>query len=704
MKVIKSNHSNTILLSNPFIRWNPITMFALYLCCSLVFFTLQTSHGSDKHPFNVRDLVAFDRLSDPQVSPDGKQVVFVVSSLDWDANKRRSHLWLVNSDGTQLRQLTTHTASDSSPRWSCKGDAVFFLSARSGSQQVWKISVDGGEAQPVTKLPLDVGSYALSRDNTSLAVSMEVFVNADNLESTVKKLDEIKNRKATGRIYESLPFRHWDTWSDGRRSHLFVVSAITGTPVDIMKGMDADCPSKPFGGDEEFTFTPDGRQVLFAAKNVGRSEAWSTDFDLWLAPADGSAVPRKLTDNPAWDSFPRFSPDGKTLAYLAMKRPGYEADRFRIVMRSWPDGKEHVLSENWDRSPSIMVWSPDNREIYAVANNLGQDSLFAIDAADGQVRTIIETGTVRSISPAGDYLFFGFDTLTSPTELFSTHKKTSSSAKKQFTNINQEKLAAVKMGKPEQFSFSGWNQEKVYAYLVKPVDFDPTKRYPVAFLIHGGPQGSFGNDFHYRWNPQTYAGAGYAVVMVDFHGSTGYGQAFTDSIRGDWAGKPFEDLKLGLAAAVEKYPFLDEKRVAALGASYGGYMVNWIAGAWPDRFKCLVDHDGNLDERSAYFMTDELWFPEWEHMGTPWENAESYEKHNPQNLVKNWKTPILVIHGGQDFRVVDANGLASFTAAQRMGIPSKFLYFPDEGHWVLKPHNSILWHDTVIGWLDQWTK
>ena len=308
---------------------------------------------------------------------------------------------------------------------------------------------------------------------------------------------------------------------------------------------------------------------------------------------------------------------------------------------------------------------------------------------------------MAGFAASGDGVVFERNTLTSPTEIYAIAP---GAGEKALTAINAEKVAAVRMGEPEQFTFKGWNNETVYGYIVKPVDFDPAKKYPVAFLIHGGPQGSFGNDFHYRWNPQAYAGAGYAAVMVDFHGSTGYGQAFCDSIRGDWGGKPLEDLKKGLAAALAKYPWMDGTRVGALGASYGGYMINWIAGNWPDRFKCLVDHDGNLDERAAYFETEELWFPEWDHMGTPWDNPKSYEKHNPANFVKNWKTPMLVVHGGQDFRVVETQGIGTFNALQRRGIPTKFLYFPDENHWVLKPANSILWHETVIGWLDQWLK
>lgn len=675
----------------------------LALLFGLTFSSVQAEAIKNTHPFSVHDMLAMDRIQDPQASPDGRQIVFVLSKTDLDANRRRTDLWLVNTDGTGLRQLTVHPASDFHPRWAPNGKEIWFLSTRAGSSQVYKMPVDGGEPERVTNLPLDVGVFLLSPDGSQLAVTMEVFPDCQTVECTVKRLDELSKRKATGRIYEKLFIRHWDAWKDGRRSHLFVMPVGGTSAADVMKGMDADTPSKPFGGAEEITFTPDGRSLIFTARDVGREEAWSTDFDLYLVPADGSQPPRCLTEaNKAWDTMPRFSPDGRTLAYLAMSRPGYESDRYRIMLRSWPDGAERVLTQTWDRSPSTIVWSADGKTIYTVADNIGQTSLFAINVASGQVSTVVQEGTVSSPGVAGQRIVYGLDNLHSPVELFSVNPD--GSDVRQITRINADKVAAARMGAFEQFSFKGWNNETVYAYVVKPVDFDPTKKYPVAFLIHGGPQGSFGNHFHYRWNPQAYAGAGYAVVMVDFHGSTGYGQAFTDSIRGDWGGKPLEDLKRGLAAALKKYPWMDGSRVAALGASYGGYMVNWIAGVWSEPFRCLVAHAGNLDERLAYFNTEELWFPEWDHVGTPWENPRSYEKHNPINLVKNWNKPMLIIHGALDFRVVETQGMATFTALQRRGIPSKFLYFPDENHWILKPHNSILWHETVIGWLDQWLK
>jgi dipeptidyl aminopeptidase/acylaminoacyl peptidase len=374
----------------------------------------------------------------------------------------------------------------------------------------------------------------------------------------------------------------------------------------------------------------------------------------------------------------------------------------RIILRSWADGTERIVTEDWDRSPSSICWSSNGDVIYATAANLGQRSLFAIDAISGKVRIVVQDGYVRSPTVSDERIVFGLDHLKSPAELWSI--RADGTNPHAITRINAEKVAAARMGDYKQFAFKGWNEETVYGYVVRPADFDPAKKYPVAFLIHGGPQGSFGNTFHYRWNPQAYAGAGYAVVMVDFHGSVGYGQAFTDSIRGDWGGKPLEDLKRGLEATLARHPWMDDSRVGALGASFGGYMINWIAGNWPDRFLCLVNHDGNLDERMAYYDTEELWFPEWDHVGTPWENPEGYENHNPVNFVKNWKTPMLVIHGAHDYRVVDTQGIATFNALQRLGIPSRLLYFPDENHWVLKPHNSILWHNTVIDWLDRWLK
>ncbi len=658
---------------------------------------------SEHHSFNVQDLVTLKRLSDARLSPAGARVVFSLRETDLEKNRGFTNLWMTEPEGTELKQLTNNSASDFNPRWYPDGNAVYFLSTRSGLSQVWKIAAGGGEARQVTHGPLDIGGMDITPDGKTLVVSMDVFPGLSP-EETASKLDEKSEPVRSGQLYDHLFVRHWDQWKDGRRSHLFAVPVSDpGQFLDLMPEMDADSPSRPFGGFEETAVSPDSKYVVFSSRNVGHREAWSTNFDLYQMPLDGSTSPRCLTvDNPAWDTSPAFSPDGGTLAYLAMKRPGFEADRYRIVLMETGTGRKRILTEDWDRSPGSLVWSADSRFIYTTAANRGQDSVFRIDTRTGQAEVVIEKGS-NSIAGLGkERLYFVSDNLGSPADIFSSLPDGSDI--KRLTSVNAEHLERVSMGEYEQFSFLGWNDETVWCYVVKPADFDEDKKYPVAFLIHGGPQGSFGNHFHYRWNPQAYAGAGYAAVMVDFHGSTGYGQAFTDSISGDWGGKPLEDLQKGLAAALERYPWMDGEHVGALGASYGGYMINWIAGNWPERFKCLVNHDGVFDMRSMYFSTEELWFPEWEQGGPYWMDPEQHEKHNPARFVSKWKTPMLVIHGQLDYRVPLEQGLSAFTALQRREISSKFLYFPDENHFVLKPGNSIQWHETVLGWLDEWLK
>ena len=669
-------------------------------------FEPQALAPAEPHPFSVRDLLALDRVGDPQVSHDGKLVLFTLRQTDLAQNRGRKDLWVVGLDGKPPTRLTSHPDNEDSPRWLPDGRHLLFLAKHDGKTQVWRASLDGDAPAVVTTFPVDVASFAVSPDGRNLAFSAEVFPDCDAARMLGCTAERLAGRKTagSGQLHTRLFVRHWDTWKDGRRSHLFVWP-LDGSrdPVDVAHALDADIPSKPFGDAEEYTFTPDGQHLVFSAREAGQTEPWSTNFDLFVAPIDGATPPKNLTpDNPAWDTGPVFAPDGKTLAYRAMRRPGYEADRFAVMVRSWPEGQAKEVSPGWDRSADELLFSADGALLFVTAQELGQTPLFAVDVGGGTPRALVGDGAVSQLRRLGDRVLFLHNSLAAPDELRSVD--VSGGDLRSHTAVNKDKLARARTGEVEPLEFIGADKDTVRGLVVKPVDFDPAKKYPIAFLIHGGPQGSFGNRWSFRWHPQTYAGAGYGVVMIDFHGSTGYGQAFTDAIQDDWGGKPLQDLQAGLAAALQQHPWLDGDRACALGASYGGFMVNWIASQWPDAFKCLVNHDGVFDNRMMYYATEELWFSEWEHKGTYFEQQKRHESHNPVNHVDKWRLPMLVIHGGLDYRIPETQGIATFTALQRRGVPSQLLFFPDENHWVLKPANSLMWHDTVLAWLGTWLR
>ncbi len=659
-------------------------------------------------PITASDLVRLDRVSDPRLSPDGAHVAFAVRRTDYEANKGVTAVWLMKADGTGAHAATTAEGSHYDPRWSADGRYLYFLSTRSGSPQVWRLDRQrSGEATQVTDLPLDVGSYALAADGKHLAVALEVFADCADLACTKRRLEERADDKRSGMLFDKLFVRHWDTWKNGMRSQLFTLTiGVDGQarcPVQVSKGIDGDVPTKPFGDSGEYGFAPDGATIAFTARIAGSSEPWSTNLDVWLAPTDGSAPPRNLTqDNEAMDTSPVFSPDGGSLAYLSMRRPGFEADRLAVKLYDLKTDRVREVAPDWDRSAGPLQFSADGKTLYTTADDLGQHRLFAIDVASGKVEGVSGAGHVGGFDVGADGIIYAYDSLTAPADLY--HTDLAGTGHQRLTQFNVERLQHVQFGDYEQFAFAGWNDETVYGYVMKPWNYRKGKKYPVAFIVHGGPQGSMGNDWHYRWNPAIYSGMGYAVVFIDFHGSTGYGQAFTDSITGDWGGKPLVDLQKGWAYALDRYDFLDGERAGALGASYGGFMMNWIAGNWSDAFTCIVNHDGIFDNRSMYYTTEELWFEEWEHGGPQYLVPENYEASNPANFVKNWQTPMLVIHGEKDYRVPPEQGIATFTALQRRGIPSQLLIYPDENHWVLKPQNSVQWHETVEAWLDRWLK
>jgi dipeptidyl aminopeptidase/acylaminoacyl peptidase len=677
--------------------------------------TLPAADAAIPKGFTADDLVRLARVSDPQVSPDGRHVAYTLRETDLEANRGRTDLWVLElaaatgsgtagSTATAPRRLTQHPASDSAPRWAPDGLGLYFLSSRSGSSQVWYLALSGGEPQQVTTLPLDVGSFEVSPRGDRLAVSMEVFADCTDLQCSVDRLAARDKQKASGLIYDQLFVRHWDTWKDGRLSQLFTVSIAAdgkaGKPVSVSRAVRADVPSKPFGGDEDYAFSRDGARIVFSARLSDRSEPWSTNFDLYEVAADGSSAPRNLTaDNPAWDAQPVFLANGD-LAWLAMERPGFEADRFKVMLRNARDGKVRALTGDWDRSVGHLGTSFDGKRLLASADDIGQVALFEIDPATGVRTRLVGEGQVQAFAPAAKGVVIAWASLGSPPDL---HLAARGRTPARLTSVNAALLAARELGASEQFSFTGADGAKVHGYVVKPQGWIPGKKYPIAFIVHGGPQVSFANHWSWRWNPQVYSGAGYGVVFIDFHGSPGYGQAFTDSISQDWGGKPLVDLQKGLDAALARYDWLDGTRACSLGASYGGFMQNWIAGNWPDRFRCIVNHAGIFDQRTMYYTTEELWFTEWENGGPYYANPQVHEKFNPADHVTKWKTPMLVIHGALDYRVPYSQGLATFTALQRQGVESRFVFFPDENHWILKPANSLLWHAEVIGWLDKHT-
>ena len=666
--------------------------------------------------FEVRDMVGLDRHSSPVLSADGRKLVFAKRVMDAKRETASTGLWiedLMARDAAPPVRLTPAGWNVNSPAFSPEGRTVYFLSAKGGTQQLYAQPVAGGVPRQVTAFALDVGSFQLSPDGTRVAFSADTFAEcASDLACTKKRLDATAAKKSSGVVYDQLFVRHWDSWNDGRRSRLFVAPLPQGAKAKAVTSatalaarLDGDVPSRPFGGADDYAWAPDGRSIVASVRVAGKGEPWSTNFDLYRLDAAGTGAPVNLTaSNPAWDAGPVFSADGATLYYRAMKRPGFEADRFAIMAMDVASGRAREIAPRWDRSPSQMAVAPDGASLYVAAQDMGAYPLFRIDVASGAVTELIGDGTVSAFAVAGPTLALARNTLDSGDVIHAA--ALDGSGLRAITPAAGEMLKDVQFGASEQFSFRGAGGDTVHGYVVKPWNYREGQTYPVAFLIHGGPQGSFGNGWSYRWNPQTYAGQGYAVVMIDFHGSTGYGQAFTDAISGDWGGKPLEDLQKGWAAAQSKYAFLDGDRACALGASYGGYMINWLAGNWFDRrgnapFKCLVNHDGVFDTRSMGYVTEELWFTEWENGGTPYEVPKNYEKFNPVNHVSKWRVPMLVVQGEKDYRVPVDQGLSTFTALQRKGIESKLLYFPDENHWVLKPQNSILWHDTVNAWLKQ---
>ena len=744
-----------------------------------------------KHPFTFEDMMKLKRVGDPQVSPDGKWVIFSVVDIDLAANTKTPHVWIVplttDHVGTAASAVRPGEAGQPSsaeriliadqdadrPRWAPDGKRFAFLSTKEGGSQVWIADFDGtaGTVTGVHKLT-SIGTEASgelwSPDGGNILFTSDVYPQCDGAPEAeaacnAKKLKEAEQSKVKALIFDHLLYRHWNAYKEGKRTHIFVVSTklpatthaavvspdgkprpltfeILSQPTDLTPG-DYDAPVFSLGGQDDYAFSPDGKEICYAS-NHDKNPAASTNNDLWIVPVNGAAdassarpAAKNITaDNPASDTSPLYSPDGRYIAYRAQQRPGYESDRFRLMLYDRKTGEKRNLTEDFDSWVGTFIWSKDSKQIYFVSENTGEASIFTAEIdkplkvppgwfqiMHGQAgftgyppMSKVELGypDELNLAPDGRTLLFTRMSLQHPTEIYSESLATRNPEKNEaierpLSHFNDVLLSGVAMSPLEGFWFTGAHNDKVEGFMVKPPNFDATKKYPVKFLIHGGPQGAWGDDWSYRWNPELFASptsstpSGYVVIMINFHGSTGYGQKFIDAINGDWGGAPFEDLMKGLDYAEQTYPFIDKTRECALGASYGGYMANWVLGH-TDRFKCIVTHDGMFNAESAWGTTEELWFNNWEFKGTPYDNRESYVKWSPHQYAKNFKTPTLVMHGQRDYRLDVSEGFQLFTTLQMEGIPSKMLYFPDEGHWVLKPQNSQLWYKTVNDWVDQW--
>lgn len=650
-------------------------------------------------PMTVDDLLAVQGVSDPQVSPDGSLVVYVVSVVDRDTNKSNSSLWLVPVAGGAPRRLTTAPGANNHPRWSPDGNSIAFVSSRSGSSQIWLLPLSGGEASQLTHLPVDVSGPIWSSQGDKLAFVAEVYPGKSPEETAA--LDKTKEEsKSKVRVFDHLMIRHWQSWDEGKRSHLFVCDATNGASRDLTPNLAVNTPPAPFGGSTDYGWAPDGKELAFTAEPL-KDLAWSTNTDIWIVPVEGG-VARNLTEkNLGADGQPAFSPDGKSIAYLSQARAGFEADLWTLKVMDRATGQVNERISGFLGKPvGSFVWNSDSKSLLALVDQSGYVVAveFSATKPDGEVLSIYaeRKGSCSAALPlpGSKGIVVSRSDASRPAELY----RLEGSEVKALTDHNGPLVASLDLNRAEGFSFEGADGDKVAGWLVKPPGFDPSKKYPVLFLIHGGPQGAWHNEWHARWNYGMFASPGFAVVAINPRGSTGYGQKFTDQISGDWTGKVYEDLMKGLDHALKTYDFLDGDKVAAAGGSYGGFMVNWIAGH-TDRFKALVSHAGVFDLTSKYGTTEELWFPEWEFGGPPWERPEHYREHSPSSFVKNFKTPTLVVHGALDFRVSEGQGMGMFTSLQRQGVPSRYVLFPDEGHWILKPANRVVWWNEVLGWI-----
>jgi len=704
------------------------------LACILM--TPTPALAQNKRPMVIDDLFKFQRVADPQISPDGKTVAYTVTTVDLAGNKSTSAIWLAPTGEGTPRQLTNASKKDRHPRWSPDGKRILFESNRSGDSQLWIIDLDGGEARQLTSIATDASNALWSPDGNSIAFVSAVWPEysekpyKESNELNKKKKDEIEKNPVKAKVFKRLFYRHWDEYVEDKRQHLFVMpfaDGKAGEPKDVTPGdRDAYPTSSTFETGDNYTFSPDSKYLVFTAVPE-RDEAWSTNYDLCRVPVTGGKVENLTADNEAADSGPVFSPDGKKLVYRRQKKAGYEADRWQLMVVDTDAGgafqsKPHSLTEGFDASPDSFAWTEDSKAVLFTAEQKATSPILVVrvpnDKGGGSpVSTIAEGSTQGSLTVSKDgKLSFTRVSMNFPSEVFVLsgpfHAEKNGQPvglpklgpAKNISQANTKLLAELDYATPEAVTVEGAGGTPMHMWILKPPGFDPKKKWPLAFLVHGGPQGAWEDGWSYRWNPQLWAAQGYVVALPNPRGSTGFGQKYVDEISGDWGGKCYEDLMAGLGY-LEKQPYIDKDRMASAGASFGGYMMNWFA-VNTDRFKCLITHCSVWNFDSMYATTDELWFDEWEHGGPPWgKNRESYEKHSPHRKAANlgkFKTPMLIIHNDNDFRCPIGQGHELFTSLQRQKVPSRMINFPDESHWVTKPANSQFWHKEVFAWLTKY--
>ena len=656
-----------------------------------------------KHPLSVKDLWAMKRIGTFDLSPDGTTIAFSVTTYDMIANKGNSDIYLVDPDGSNLRTFKNSDKNESEPKFSPDGKKIAFI--RDG--QIWMSDISEMNEVQLTEISTKASGMVWSPDGSKMLFKSSVYPDCldDNCNKQTEKAKG--DSKVKAKILSHLLFRHWNEWRDGKWSHLFLLDVNTRKYHDLFLEKFVDVPPIALGSDNDYNFSSNSRQIVFTM-NPDTMVAISTNNEIYTRSlqeiSDSPSLPiNKISTSKGNDNQPVYSPDGKYIAYVSMKQAGFESDKVNLVLYDRVSGWSNTITENFDRSVGQFTWSPDSKSIYFIAENEIYKSVYILDITSGNINMILKehVNSDLKVSPDGKKLFFKQERNNLPAEIFSMN--TDGSDVKQITFMNEERLANIEMVPIETFWSEGANGKKAQSILVKPPFFDSSKKYPMILLVHGGPQGHWSDNFHYRWNVQLFASKGYVVIAPNPRGSTGYGQEFTNEIRMDWGGKVYTDIMNATDYASNNFNFIDKKNTFAAGASYGGYMMNWMVGH-TDRFNAVVSHDGVFDLTSNWGTTEELWFPEWEYGGTPWENREVYEKWSPHMYIQNAKTPMLIVQGANDFRVPEGQAFELFTSLQRLGVESKLLYFPDEYHFVVKPQNAVLWWNTIFDWFEQFKK